>query len=202
MQIKLLGIHKSRISIMFDEHNDYVNSAQHSRHLQMLQQSANEGDAEAQYELADCYFHGNGVEKDEEKAFQLYEDAAKQGLIRAQCALGLCYFRGHGVEKNEKKAFEALSTAARHGLAIAFYYCGLMTERGYTDTPPNPEKAMIYHTLAVMNGSAIAVEKFGKRPKLVEEFRQVARQYPAIISLLMDVTGITVSGTAPAPQAQ
>ncbi len=41
---------------MFDEHNDYVNSAQHSRHLQMLQQSANEGDAEAQYELADCYF--------------------------------------------------------------------------------------------------------------------------------------------------
>jgi uncharacterized protein len=65
-----------------------------------LQEQAEKGDAKAQYELANIYAKGEGVEKDLKKAVYWYEKAAEQGHSYAQYNLGLMYYKGLGVEKD------------------------------------------------------------------------------------------------------
>ena len=47
------------------------------------ERAAEQGLAEAQYNLGVCYEYGRGVEKDENKAFEWYEKAAEQGHVEA-----------------------------------------------------------------------------------------------------------------------
>ena len=51
-----------------------------------LQREAQEGNIEAQYELAYMYENGLGVPKDESKALELYQAAAGDGHVAAQSA--------------------------------------------------------------------------------------------------------------------
>jgi TPR repeat protein/signal transduction histidine kinase len=60
-----------------------------------LQQKANEGDVQAQFDLALCYLNGTGIEKNEELAFNWHKKAAEQGHVNAQFALGLSYLLGN-----------------------------------------------------------------------------------------------------------
>jgi TPR repeat protein len=60
-----------------------------------LQQKANDGDAQAQFELALCYANGADMEKNIELAFNWHKKAAEQGHVNAQFALGLYYLLGN-----------------------------------------------------------------------------------------------------------
>ena len=57
-----------------------------------LQQKANDGDAQAQFDLALCYADGTEIEINRELAFDWHKKAAEQGHVNAQFALGLYYF--------------------------------------------------------------------------------------------------------------
>ena len=57
-----------------------------------LQQKANNGDAQAQFDLAFCYADGTEIEINRELAFEWHKKAAEQGHVNAQFALGLYYF--------------------------------------------------------------------------------------------------------------
>lgn len=57
-----------------------------------LQQRAEEGDAQAQFELALCYANGTDADRNAELALEWIRKAAEQGHINAQFALGLYYF--------------------------------------------------------------------------------------------------------------
>ncbi len=52
--------------------------------IAQLQREAQEGDPDAQYNLAYMYENGLGVPKDETKALELYQQAADQGHPAAQ----------------------------------------------------------------------------------------------------------------------
>jgi TPR repeat protein len=52
--------------------------------IAQLQREAQEGDPDAQYELAYLYENGLGVPKNEAKALELYQQAADQGHPAAQ----------------------------------------------------------------------------------------------------------------------
>ena len=67
-----------------------------------LQQKANDGDAQAQFDLALCYANGTDIEKNEELAFNWHKKAAEQGFAEAQFNLDRCYFEGRGVEQNDR----------------------------------------------------------------------------------------------------
>src|SRR6185312_363888 len=87
--------------------------------VRTYQQAAEQGDAQAQYNLGQCYRLGTGVEKDEQKAVEWYQKAAEQGDAQAQYNLGQCYRRGTGVEKDEQKAVKWYQKAAEQGDASA-----------------------------------------------------------------------------------
>ncbi len=67
---------------------------QNTLSISELQQQANDGDAQAQFDLALCYAKGKDVEKNTEFAFDWHKKAAEQGHVNAQFALGLYYLLG------------------------------------------------------------------------------------------------------------
>lgn len=71
--------------------------------------------------LAECYFSGNDVEKDYNKAFGLYEKGAKLGNEYGMYNLGKCYRRGLGVEQNYNKAIELYTKAMGLGVEEAVW---------------------------------------------------------------------------------
>ncbi len=73
--------------------------------LKKLEESAKQGDAQAQNRLGLCYGNGDGVKKDPKMAFLCFEKAAKQGYAKAQFNLGTYYREGIGVEKDSKMTF-------------------------------------------------------------------------------------------------
>jgi TPR repeat protein len=77
--------------------------------------AADQGHAEAQFELSDLYSQGKGVPRDQTEAFKLTKAAATQGFTKAATALGWRYANGRGVEKDESQAFFWYTVAARRG---------------------------------------------------------------------------------------
>ena len=69
----------------------------------------------AQYNLAQCYYEGDGVEQNYEKAVYWYTKAAKLGDADAQNNLGNCYQNGEGVEQDYEKAVHWYRKAAKQG---------------------------------------------------------------------------------------
>ena len=76
---------------------------------------AEQGEADAQYNLGDCYYNGNGVEQSYSKAAKWFRLAAEQGLAQAQYALGVCYDNGDGVEQSYTEAVKWYKKAAEQG---------------------------------------------------------------------------------------
>lgn len=122
--------------------------------ITILQQKSQNGDAEAQYLLAERYLHGNGVKKDEEKAVELYTKSAKQGFRDAVIALSLCYYHGWGGIQDFSYALDLLLDVIptlhmfrRYGGYGEFFLCELYAE--YLDekvivVPEGTEKIMKY----------------------------------------------------------
>ena len=74
---------------------------------------AEEGDAEAQFNLGFCYDDGRGVEKDYSHAVKWYRKAAEQNYAPAQFNLGYCYANGQGVARDKVEAYVWFSMAAK-----------------------------------------------------------------------------------------
>lgn len=65
-----------------------------------LQPLAEQGNADAQFNLGLMYFNGTGVSQDDQQALKWFRLAADQGDAFAQFALGNMYFMGRGVSRN------------------------------------------------------------------------------------------------------
>ena len=75
--------------------------------VEYFSQAAEEGDAQAQYRLGECYFFKKGVRRDYKKAAYWSEKAAQKGVASAQYLLGACYYKGKGVKKDAREAVES-----------------------------------------------------------------------------------------------
>lgn len=74
-----------------------------------------QGDADAQYQLAESYFNGDVTEKDAAEGLRWLRLAAAQGHDEAELRLGYCYFDGEGVERDKAEAERWLGLAEAHG---------------------------------------------------------------------------------------
>jgi len=80
---------------------------------------ANEGNAEAQFDLGLHYANGDGVNQNFQQAFKWVKKAADQDLPMAQLLLGGLYVTGRGVEKDEGTGISYVKKAAKNGLLEA-----------------------------------------------------------------------------------
>jgi hypothetical protein len=76
-----------------------------ARSVPELQRRANQGDAEAQWQLAVRYHDGEGVPQNDTQAMLWFQLAAEQGNVAAQSALGSYYWAGRGVPEDLSKAY-------------------------------------------------------------------------------------------------
>ena len=81
--------------------------------------SAQQGSAQAQYNLGVMYAKGEGVEKDHGLAVYWFHKAAEQGYARAQYYLGVAYANGQGIPKDHDAATYWKNKAAEQGLVEA-----------------------------------------------------------------------------------
>lgn len=70
-----------------------------------LRKLADQGDAEAQWQLGVLYHDGDSVPKDDVKAVEWFQRAAEQGYVRAESTLGAYYWAGRGVPRDFSKAY-------------------------------------------------------------------------------------------------
>lgn len=98
--------------------------------------AAEQGDADAQYVLANAYWNGRGVAMDKREAVRWYREAAEQGHAEAQLGMGLAYANGDGVSINVPMAVDWYRKAAEQGVARAQLLLGDAYRHGrgvYTD---------------------------------------------------------------------
>ena len=81
----------------------------------MFHESAEQGDALAQYQLGNMYLNGIGVEQKYFMAVHWFRKAAEQREAIAQYFLGMMYAHGRGVMRNNDEAIYWYSKAAEQG---------------------------------------------------------------------------------------
>ena len=123
--------------------------------LEQLQTLAEEGNALAQFNLAQMYKRGEGVKQSDVKAAEWYLRAAKQGEVRAQFNLALMYDEGQGVEQSAVKAAEWYLKAAEQGDSDSQFNLALMYGRG-EGVEQSDAKAIEWYLKAAEQGNTKA----------------------------------------------
>jgi TPR repeat protein len=95
--------------------------------------SAEQGYAEAQFNLGNNYSKGEGVTKDPQQAINWYLKAAKQGIAGAQYNLAYFYYTGNGVPLDEIEGY-AYYNLAGLTLEVARAKLGVLEKRLSKDT--------------------------------------------------------------------
>ncbi len=148
--------------------------------LMGLMTEANNGDAEAQYNLAIKYVYGNGIlhsqneaakwfklaarqgfdakgniyelaKKNVPKALTILKSDAEKGILEAQYALSVMYGNGEGVPQDIKQSIKWSQLAAERGYAVAQINLGVMYSTGQ-GVPEDMQKALKWYRLASKQG--------------------------------------------------
>ncbi len=82
--------------------------------LRRIRETAEQGDADAQYSLGLIYAIGQGVPRDHTEAAKWFRKAAEQGHAKAQYRLGSMYEYGVGVPRDLVLAHMWSNLAATH----------------------------------------------------------------------------------------
>ena len=93
--------------------------------VEELKKKAEQGDADAQYNLGLCYETGEVVERDYKEAVKWYKMAAEQGHADAQFNLGFCYANVKELGLGLAEAMEWYEKAAEQGHVLARYTLAL-----------------------------------------------------------------------------
>ena len=109
---------------------------------------AEQGDAEAQFNLGLMYRKGLGVPRHYAEAMKWYRKAAEQGDAQAQYNLGFMYDIGLGVPEDYAEAVKWFRKAAEQGNAKAQTYLGFMYHEGQGVTQDYVQAHMWYNLAA------------------------------------------------------
>jgi TPR repeat protein len=128
--------------------------------LRLFRALAEQGYAQAQYNLGFMYEDGKGVPQNYAEAVKWYRLAAGQGYAQAQNNLGVLYEDGHGVPKNDAEAVKWWRLAADQGVAQAQSSLGDIYSFGQR-VPENYAEAVKWYRLAANQGNATAQFSLG-----------------------------------------
>ena len=113
---------------------------------------AEQGDADAQFNLGIMYDYGKGVPQNDKTAVKWYRLAAEQGDADAQSNLGFMYDTGKGVPQNDKTAVKWYKLAAEQGDATAQTNLGIKYFIG-KGVPQDYVRAHMWGNLGASNGN-------------------------------------------------
>lgn len=119
---------------------------------------AEQGDAAAQFDVAQCYRQGYVVKYDADQAFEWFQKAAEQGHTGALNALGDAFYYGmYGVDKNLDRALDYYTRAAEQGDMEAQHSLGYCLMCGI-GTQKDMKQAVIWYQKAADQQHASAFQ--------------------------------------------
>ena len=155
--------------------------------LESLRQRAEQGDADAQYNLGFVYDTGLGVPQDYTEAAAWYRLAADQGHTDAQHNLGIKYHNGEGVPQDDVEAAKWYRLAADQGHTDAQHNLGVMYSTG-EGLPQDDVEAHKWVNLAAARTTGDDQKRHAETrdalaklmtPAQVAEAQQLAREWQA-----------------------
>ena len=90
-------------------------NGEYTEALEIWTEEADNGEANAIYNIGLLYFFGNGVNKDLSIAYNYCKKAALKGLARAQNNLAYMYLNGIGTNKDYVNSYAWSLIAIKHG---------------------------------------------------------------------------------------
>lgn len=153
--------------------------------VQNLRTLAEQGNAEAQFNLGQSYEHGRGVPKDYAEALRWYRLAAEHGDPFAQFDLGNHYSEGIGVPKSEKEAVRWWELAAAQGFPPAQHSLGKVLARGEQGVLPDKVQAYVWFALSAAQGNEEARQErdaLAKQltPVQITKVKQLIKQWKPV----------------------
>jgi TPR repeat protein len=130
---------------------DAYGRGDHATALREWRPLAEQGVANAQYNLGLLYAKGQGVPQEYEQVRQRYEKAAAQGNANAQYKLGVLYGNGQGGAQDNDQARQWWEKAAAQEDPRAQYSLGFLYHSGYY-VPQDFVQAYKWYSLAAANG--------------------------------------------------
>ena len=147
-------------------------------HLRAL---AEQGDASAQFLLADLYENGRGgVPQDDGEAVAWYRKAAEQGHVSAQFDLGDMYANGRGVPQDDAEAARWYRKAAEQGFELAQHELGDKYKYGRGVPQDFAEAARWYRKAAAQgypDAQFLLGDMYGDGRGVPQDFAEAARWY-------------------------
>ena len=139
------------VALAAAEQGDYLTA------LRLWRSLAEQGDADAQYNLGVMYSNGDGVPRDYAEAMKWHRKAADQGNGNAQFNVGFMYDLGRGMPQSYTEAVKWYSLAANQGVAIAQFKLGVMYNDGQ-GVPQDYIHAHMWFSLAALQFPASETE--------------------------------------------
>ncbi len=159
----------------------------YARAAYWFDRAAQNGVANAAYNMGVLYHQGLGVKASLEQAVKWYSVAAEQGHPEAAYNLGIAYIEGVGVDYDPFKATLHFEQAAANGTVEAAYNLGLIYENGLLGSAKPGEALMWYKIAADYNlpeaQTALnqLVESLGiDRAEIDRIVEDVKKSYPAM----------------------
>jgi len=125
--------------------------------LAEIRQAAEQGDAEAQFNLAEMSYRGKIVPRNYTSAANWFKKAAEQGYAAAQNMLGAMYASGQGVSKDSQQAAIWYQKAAEQGVLEAQTNLGFLYANAEGDLK-NEASAYAWYSLAANHGYENAIQ--------------------------------------------
>ena len=164
------GDTRSMIGLAYIRLNSADNRYAPSKAAQYLTLAANEGSAEAQFELAKLYEKGLGIEQDIDRALELYEMSASADFPDALNDLGFLYFQGSvgRIVMDQRKAIDYFKRAADLKQPQAMFNYAALIDDGVIDGK-GPSDAAHYLYKSLRTGSRQVLEVLTNKPKMFKE---------------------------------
>ena len=114
-------------------------------------------DPYAMADLGEAYLFGDGITKDENKAFELFKKSAAKNVAKGQFFLGWCSINGSGCEVNENRAYQNFQSAVKNDYgSFAKLWLARCYENGW-GINQNPQKAYRFYHEAAEEGNEEAL---------------------------------------------
>jgi len=156
------------IKTKFDKGMEYYDEGKYKRAFANFSECAEEGHPTAQGMLGECYYYGDGVDKDIDKAANWFKRGAWQGDEQSQYSLGFLYINGQGVKEDEDAGIYLVQCAANQGYLHAQLYLGWCYETGRI-YELDYNKALFWYTKAADQGDVDAIVWIGEYNMYYEE---------------------------------
>ena len=149
--------------------------------VKKTKEDAENGDADAMYDLGVMYQHGeDGLKEDEEEAYKWYKKAADAGDVMGMASAGINLLYGWGVKTNRSEGLIMVVSAAKDGSDYACFQLGELYFRGLFGVEVNYASAKHWLKKASTEGSC-------EHKHLEQESIDLAREWKSECMAYLDV---------------